>query len=259
MSEPERLAELGRFLKDRRGRIGPAEAGLPQRARRRVRGLRREEVASLAGIGVSWYTALENGDAQGVSEATMLAVADALRLSDAEREYVLDLTQRAEVAAPSEGPSYLSVATMNAIAFPAYIITATWDVVACNAAFRRIWGVEEAEVPFNAIERLFVHPTARRLHGEHFAENIRPVIAMLRSTHGRRSYWDALGKLRDRLLADDVIRAIWDEYEIASPVHANACTIVSPAGPFRYQTITLPIPGAADSYGIVVQVPDEPR
>jgi hypothetical protein len=68
MSERERRSELSRFLKDRRARIGPADVGLPSTPRRRVRGLRREEVALLAGIGVSWYTALENGDALGVDE-----------------------------------------------------------------------------------------------------------------------------------------------------------------------------------------------
>ena len=80
MSEQERLSELRRFLKARRERVTPADVGLPSTGRRRVRGLRREEVASLAGIGVSWYTALENGEALGVSEDTLVAVADALRL-----------------------------------------------------------------------------------------------------------------------------------------------------------------------------------
>ena len=102
MSDDERLSELRRFLKDRRARINAADVGIPSSGRRRVRGLRREEVASLAGIGVSWYTALENGDAKGVSEATLLAVADALRLSDSERRYLLALSGR---SAGEEHPS----------------------------------------------------------------------------------------------------------------------------------------------------------
>jgi len=255
MSDDDRLGELGHFLKDRRARIGPADAGLAAGPRRRVRGLRREEVASLAGIGLSWYTALENGDARGVSKATLLAVADALRLSESERQYVLDLLERSEVVEPAGSPDRLVVDTMNALAFPAYIITATWEVVACNAAFRQIWAVRENELPFNAVERLFLAPAARALHGEHFAENITPVIAMLRSSHGRRPYWGALRRLRERLMADEATRAIWDEYEIRGPLVPNACTIESPIGTFCYEALTLPISDTGQA--IVVHVPDD--
>src|SRR5271166_5345655 len=84
MSEERRDSELSRFLKERRSRLHPVDVGLPATGRRRVAGLRREEVAALAGIGVSWYTSLENGDAAGVSEATLKTVAEALRLSESE-------------------------------------------------------------------------------------------------------------------------------------------------------------------------------
>ncbi len=253
MSEQERLQEVGRFLKDRRARISPADAGLPTTPRRRVRGLRREEVASLAGIGVSWYTALENGDARGVSEATLLAIADALRLSESEREYLIALTARSATE-ESETPSALVVETMKALSFPAYIITATWDIIDCNHAFRGVWAIGEDELPFNAIERLFIEPTARKMHGEHFIANITPVIAMLRSGVGRRPTLEGLQRLRDRVLRDDAIRAIWNDYEISSPFTPTTCTIESTIGTFRYETLTLPVPGAL--YGIVVQVPD---
>jgi transcriptional regulator with XRE-family HTH domain len=256
MSEEERLLELGRFLRDRRARITPAEANLPSGPRRRVQGLRREEVAALAGIGESWYTALENGAAPGVTEATLLAVADALRLSESEREYVRDLIDPSEAPDPSGPPDPLVVETMKAMTFPAYIITGAWDVIACNDAFARVWGIDEREVPFNAVERLFLQPVARTMHGQHFEKNIRPVIAMLRSTHGRRLYWEGLRHLRDRLIADDDIRAIWEEYEIVSPLLSNTCTIDSPVGPFTYEALTLPIPGT--SHALVVQVPVTP-
>ena len=122
MIETERREELRRFLKDRRARVRPAEAGLPATPRRRVAGLRREEVAALAGIGVSWYTALENGDAHGFSDETVLAVAEALRLSESERQYLLALTGHAERREPV-APNPLVVDTLAAIAFPAYIVT----------------------------------------------------------------------------------------------------------------------------------------
>jgi transcriptional regulator with XRE-family HTH domain len=74
----------------------PADVGLALTPRRRVRGLRREEVAALAGIGISWYTALENGDAEGVSETTLRAVAEALRLTESERDYLLELAAQSD-------------------------------------------------------------------------------------------------------------------------------------------------------------------
>ena len=238
MDDREQRAELRRFLKDRRARLRPADVGLAAMGRRRVRGLRREEVAGLAGIGVSWYTALENGDAKGVSEATVLAVSDALRLSDSETSYFLALTGRAgtqEVRAPNP----LLSESLKAIAFPAYIVTATWEVVDCNPAFRRVWDIGAEEIPFNAVERLFVDGRARRMHAHQFATNIAPVVAMLRSGLARRPNLTTLGNLRDRLLADTEIRPIWDAFEISDPFVPNTCTIESPIGPFTYEALTL--------------------
>ena len=252
MSDREQRVELRRFLQDRRARVSPAEVGLPSTGRRRVPGLRREEVASLAGIGVSWYTALENGDAAGVSEATLAAVAQALRLSDAERQYLIALAGRLRVS-DDITPSPLVVATMNAISFPAYIITADWDVLDCNEAFRCVWDLQANELPFNAVERLFIEPAGRKLQGAHFEDNIAPVVAMLRSAVGRRPS-PTLRALRDRLMDDEGTRKIWNQYEISSPVTLTRSTIDSPVGSFSYQALTLPLPDTA--YALVVQVPD---
>jgi transcriptional regulator with XRE-family HTH domain len=245
---------LRRFLKDRRARIAAADVGIPSNGRRRVRGLRREEVAALAGIGVSWYTALENGDAKGVSEATLIAVADALRLSDSERSYLLALSGRSTGAEQLSEPSPLLTETMRALAFPAYIITAAWDVVDCNAAFRRVWGIAEDEIPSNAVERLFIDPRARRMHGAHFAANIAPILAMLHSALGRRPHLTTLRRVRERLIADSEIQKLWEAYEISDPFVPNTCTIESPVGTFRYDALTLSNPGELS--GLVVQVPD---
>lgn len=251
----QRRAELRRFLKDRRDRVDPADAGLPATGRRRVRGLRREEVAALAGIGVSWYTALENGDARNVSVQTLHAVADALRLSESERQYLLALAGHVNEEREFQPPDALTVAVVHAIGFPAYTITGSWDVLNCNAAFCRVWGVSEREIPFNAITRLFLDPPARTMHGEHFRENIAPVIAMLHSSQGRQLYSEAFGKALDRLIADPQTRPIWDDYSIASPLLSNVVTIESKIGTFRYETLTLPLPGKW--HAIVIQVPDE--
>jgi len=256
MSDDEQRAELRRFLKDRRARIGPADVGLPATGRRRVHGLRREEVAGLAGIGVSWYTALESGDAAGVSEATVLAVADALRLSESERTYLLTLTGRYVVADTIDEPGTLLREAMRALTLPAYLITASWDVVDCNDAFCRVWAIANDELPFNAVERLFLDEAARPMHGDRFVQNVAPVVAMVRSAVGRRPHLATLRRLRDKLVADDQIRTLWDAYEVSDPLVSNACTIESPIGTFTYETLTLANPGTTS--GIVVQVADAP-
>src|SRR5213593_2015321 len=89
-------AEVRQFLSSRRGRITPEQAGIePYGGRRRVPGLRREEVARLAGVSVEYYTRLERGNAQGVSDGVLEALARALGLDDAERAHLFDLVRAA--------------------------------------------------------------------------------------------------------------------------------------------------------------------
>src|SRR6185437_7798962 len=85
--------ELAEFLTSRRASVTPQEAGLPAYGPRRVEGLRREEVASLAGVSVDYYRRLERGNAAGVSDAVLEALARALRLDDAERAHLHDLAR----------------------------------------------------------------------------------------------------------------------------------------------------------------------
>ena len=256
MSERDGVGELRRFLKERRARVRPSDVGLPASGRRRVPGLRREEVASLAGIGVSWYTTLENGDARGVSETTLLAVATALRLSESERQYLLALAMpKRSAASLAPEPDENVLATLRAIAFPAYVISATWNVLAFNDAFRRVWAIGAHEAAFNAVERMFLDRAARALHGERFTANVAPVLAMLQSSAGRQPHATELQRLCERVVEDPDLRSIWEAYEITSPLLSNACTIESPIGTFHYETLTLPI---SESQAIVVQVPDEP-
>lgn len=103
-----RRHELGRFLRDRRNRVRPSDVGLPEGARRRVAGLRREEVATLAGVGVTWYTMLENGSAAGVSAATLSAIAGALQLNADEIAYLHRLAEERVVEQPQPQPGEIT-------------------------------------------------------------------------------------------------------------------------------------------------------
>src|SRR6201995_1766783 len=105
-----RRGELGAFLKACRGRVGPADVGLPPGTRRRTTGLRREEVALLAGVGVTWYTWLEQGRPINVSAHVLHAVARTLRLDAAERDTLSRLAEVPRTQADTDAPGYLPAA-----------------------------------------------------------------------------------------------------------------------------------------------------
>src|SRR5215469_14021258 len=106
MEETERRQALAAFLRTRRARLSPAEVGLPARSRRRTPGLRREEVAELANIGVSWYTLLEQGQDVHPSRAVLESLAGALRLTPAETRHLFRLASQ---EAPTKLPDDVQV------------------------------------------------------------------------------------------------------------------------------------------------------
>ena len=102
MVDEERRKEIGDFLRQKRKQVQPADVGLPAGARRRTPGLRREEVAQLAGISVTWYTWLEQGRDINVSQPVLESVARVLQLDQAERNYFFTLaTSRPPLSSPS--------------------------------------------------------------------------------------------------------------------------------------------------------------
>lgn len=161
-----RRSELREFLMSRRARVTPAEAGLPDGgARRRTPGLRREEVAVLAGVGASWYQWLEQGRAITVSPQVLDAVGRVLKLSSAERRhlYVLaGLNPPALAVAPEDkdmcqGLKRLIDAWMP---FPAHIMDAYWNTVVYNDASAQVLGMRP-EIVQNCLIAFFTDPVYR--------------------------------------------------------------------------------------------------
>ena len=127
--------QLSSFLKSCRGRISPREVGLPDAGRRRTPGLRREDVAALARVSVTWYTWLEQGRTIQVSTDLLERLSATLRMSPDEREYLFALTQgRAAppVAAASADVGATLLGTLDGLGVPALVMTARWDVIAWN-------------------------------------------------------------------------------------------------------------------------------
>src|SRR5262249_21126951 len=131
----DRRAELGEFLRARREALQPAEVGLPTGSRRRTPGLRREEVALLAGVSVTWYTWLEQGRRINASRDVLLALARALKLDDAGRAHLLALAS-GDSAEPLERVVEVPDAITRLIASmepaPAYVLGPRWEIVAWN-------------------------------------------------------------------------------------------------------------------------------
>src|SRR5512138_2696773 len=127
--------QLTDFLKSARARLSPADLGLPDPSRRRTPGLRREDVAALAGVSVTWYTWLEQGRQIRVSAEVLERICSTLRLSPDEREYLFALVQHRPAPRVTLRPDEVSPAItrmLTALAVPAIVMTARWDVIAWN-------------------------------------------------------------------------------------------------------------------------------
>jgi transcriptional regulator with XRE-family HTH domain len=145
----DRHAEIRNFLTTRRARLTPERAGLPvYGGNRRVKGLRREEVALLAGVSVDYYTRLERGNLSGVSDSVLEALARALRLDDAERARLFDLARAANTSAatartrrrpaPQLRPAVQRLLDAMTMA-PAYVRNGRLDVLGANQLGRAVF------------------------------------------------------------------------------------------------------------------------
>ena len=214
---PTPLAELGKFLVARRGETSPSEVGLPTAGRRRTPGQRREEVALLAGVGVSWYTWIEQGRATNVSGEVLDSIARVLGLDDTQRLYMRRLAGlSAEHTDPVYRPDALTLSPFvdNWLPNPAYIVDRHWNVVTANSPFRTLLGLETGQ-QINFVEYLFTHPHARTLY-PHWDEEARTVVARFRSQVSRYPEDGQLAALITRLTArSEEFADLWSRQTVA--------------------------------------------
>ena len=199
----DETSELSQFLTSRRAKVTPEQAGLRTFGRRQVTGLRREEVASLAGVSVEYYKRLERGNAAGASDGVLDALADALRLDDAERAHLFDL---ARAAGPATGkrrrrPSAQQVRPViqrivDSIGSPATVGNLRGDFVYANALGRALYApmFDSREQPPNAARFTFLDPAAQQFFTD-WEKNAKDLVAALRSEAGRNPYDRALSDL----------------------------------------------------------------
>ncbi|WP_315711585.1 MULTISPECIES: helix-turn-helix transcriptional regulator [unclassified Bradyrhizobium] len=201
MSDP-RHAELGNFLRSRREKLTPQAVGLAAGRRRRTAGLRREEVAELAGIGVDWYIRIEQGRAVKPSSSTIDALARALRLSRTEHAHL-----KALVRDPARKPFVREQVPprlrelVQSLNQPAYISGRRWDVLAWNAAADEIFGFSQlADDERNTLVLMLCKPGVRRLFGAQWKELAQRMVAQFRATYdlwaGDPAFVDLIARLR---------------------------------------------------------------
>jgi transcriptional regulator with XRE-family HTH domain len=183
--------EVREFLTSRRARVTIAQAGLPDLGgERRVPGLRREEVAMLAGVSLDYYNRLERGNIRGASESVLNAIARALQLDDAEREHLFHLAKDEPLpvvaSAKSEDPTVRSSVqrVLDNMAVPAVVTNAQQDMIAANALGRALYSLHfEAEQP-NMARFIFLDSRAPHFY-EDWPLARKMTAAMLRLEAGR--------------------------------------------------------------------------
>jgi transcriptional regulator with XRE-family HTH domain len=220
-------SEIGEFLTSRRAKITPEQAGIRSYGSgpRRVPGLRREEVASLAGVSIAYYTKLERGDASGVSDTVLEALACALQLDDAERAYLFDLARAQQTRAPSRprrrGPPQRIrpgvQRLLDAItAAPAYVRNGRMDILAANQFGYALYSdlFANPRRPVNSARFCFLDPRATTffVDWEQVADD---AVAVLRGEAGRNRYdrdlMDLVGELSTQ---SDAFRVRWAKHDV---------------------------------------------
>jgi transcriptional regulator with XRE-family HTH domain len=166
-SSAGRAEELASFLRSRRSRLQPEDVGLPRGRRRRTRGLRREEVAQLAGVSTTWYTWLEQARPIRTSDETLHALAAALRLTAAERVHLFLLAlgrpPEGSAALPETDPAMLQRLLDAVGPVPAYAMGPLWELLAWNRAAAAVFALDSlAPADRNMLWYIFACPEARR-------------------------------------------------------------------------------------------------
>jgi transcriptional regulator with XRE-family HTH domain len=219
--------EIREFLTSRRARITPEQAGLPAYGgNRRVTGLRREEVALLAGVSVDYYIRLERGNLGGVSESVLEALARALRLDEAERAHLFDLAHAANTTAATararRRPALQHVRPgvqriLDAmIAAPAYVRNGRLDILSANHLGYAVFAPVFANPvrPANLARFIFLDPAARDFFVE-WDRLASDTVALLRAQAGRDPYDRALSELIGELSTrSDTFRIRWAAHNV---------------------------------------------
>ncbi len=261
-----RRSELASFLRSRRERITPEDVGLPGGHRRRTAGLRREEVAQLAGVGVTWYTWLEQGRPIRASVQVLEAVARTLRLDPVERQHLFRLAEIPDPA-PAGAAGQLLSPEIRAILdqlvpMPANVVTERFDILAWNAAYATLFPPSEpvsastGRPERNSLLYCFTQPACCSAIENH-ADQRASLVAQLRAAYGRHVGDPAwTGFIRRMEAASPEFAAMWATQDVAQPA-SHAKVFRHPLFPRLAMTSTSLAVQAAPGTRLVVYAPSD--
>ena len=250
MSAPRSLernrAELADFLRSQRERITPQEVGLPAGGRRRTPGLRREEVAALAGVGLSWYTWLEQGREIGVSASFLESLSRTLKLDATERRHLFLLAHQRLPPEPGKTwcvvPALVHRLMADLPLRPAYVLNLRWDVLAWNVAADKVFGFSSVPAERrNLLWLLFTAPTLRTLL-DPWEDQALQILSSFRRDFVRAPQDPDIGNLvRDLEKVDPDFRAWWRQQDIHGPCQGIRHFQVPDIGPVVFDHTSLSI------------------
>jgi transcriptional regulator with XRE-family HTH domain len=265
--------ELSQFLTSRRAKVTPEQAGLRAFGRRQVPGLRREEVASLAGVSVEYYKRLERGNAAGVSDSVLDALADALQLDDAERAHLFDVARAAGPVAPkrrrrasAQQVRPVVQRIVDTIGSPAAVSNMRSDYLYANALGRALYAplFDSREQPPNAARFTFLDPAAQHFFTD-WEKAAKDTVAALRSEAGRNPYDRALSDLVGELStrSEPFRKCSWPS-SVPSPAAArprrSTCWRAGPPRPSTFRRRARPRTRSAGRAGTAASMrSDRPR
>jgi len=251
-SERHRREALAEFLRTRRERLSPEDVGLSSGGRRRTPGLRREEVALLANVGISWYTSLEQGRDAKPSEPVLEGIAEALRLSPEEEWHLFVLADR--IPPPCIPPPVEEISpTLRRVlddlrASPAYAISARGDLAHWNAAAEAVFGLSSG-VPSherNLLWQLFADPTSRERYAS-WEATAKMTLARFRADFARYPGDERFEDLVEDLRGESVeFREWWPRYDVAGEADGRKEIVHPDAGHIALEHTTLSPPGDPD-------------
>jgi transcriptional regulator with XRE-family HTH domain len=226
--------QLIEFLKGCRGRLTPGQVGLPDTNRRRTPGLRREDVAALAGVSVTWYTWLEQGRDIQVSADVLERISSTLRMSPDEREYLFALVQH-RPAPPSQVRTEVVSPTISrmidSLGVPAIVLTARWDVIGWNQLARRVIR-DYSALPLerrNLLRILLVEDEAYKQDPELYEAMARRILAKFRVDYSQNAGDPAFEALITDLAAS--CPAFFRLWNLAEVVGKHDAVVTHPKGP----------------------------
>lgn len=249
MSDEQRRQDLADFLRTRRMRLSPEQVGLISGGRRRTPGLRREEVAQLANVGVSWYTLLEQGRAIHPSLEVLHSIADALQLTPDERQHLFLLADQQHLVDTHAANEQVSPALRRVLdalnPLPAYVIGRRWNYLAWNTAAEHVLLLSRSVPPYeyNAVWRIFADPLGHHIYNPQWEQVAQKVLAEFRADSVR--YADE--EWFKRLIADlqrvsPDFRAWWPRHDVRGRADARKDIEHPLVGCLMFEHTTLQVP-----------------